>query len=384
MLSLGISFEAIKTLAITFAPLLIPRAINLYRDVRVKIASRPPARPLPAGAARALNLLFFAVVFLLLLSLPFNPRAPDPNIFTQTRSRINTPTDVIFTRLARHRSQNLLTEADTLLRSKLTSLAARKVYLRFGPDALVSCQFCSLENVDTYLLYYLPFHTLIPHLLHMLLVGVVTSAPFAGPEAARWRNTFTFAGLVLAALDVYIMASYDPLQSASAAVRAGQAPPPSLYHPITLLRPLAFAIFDVVCALLIYVTATNRFFFTPPSQAEQVDQLVTAATTALTGASSKLHALSVTRNAVVRNKALKDRDDQYWRAVVAMESTQEEGRSSSGSVWEEEEVVRAMSRAMNGQGRNGGVDLARLGASAGEYVDGITAGLEKTDDERTG
>lgn len=361
---------------------MIPRAINLYRDVRVSIASRPPARPLPAGAARALNLLFFAIVFFLLLSLPFNPHAPGPNIFTQTRSRINTPTDVIFARLARYRRQNLLTEADNLLRSKLTSLAARKVYLRFGPDALISCPFCSLDNLDTYLLYYLPFNVLIPHLFHMLIVGVATSAPFAGQEAAQWRNTFTVAGLGLAALDVYIVATYDPVQSASAAVRAGQVPPPSLYHQITLLRPLAFTIFDAICALLIYVSATNRFFFKAPSQAEQVEQLVSAATTSLTGASSKLHALSVTRNAVVRDKALKDRDDKYWRAVVAMESNPEDQPSSSGSVWEEEEVVRAMSRAMNGQGRNGGVDLAKLGVSAGEYVDGITAGLEKADDER--
>ncbi|KAL1965120.1 hypothetical protein VTN77DRAFT_6033 [Rasamsonia byssochlamydoides] len=179
------------------------------------------------------------------------------------------------------------------------------------------------------------------------------------------------------------MATYDPVASASPAVRANQVPPPSLYHNISLLRPLAFTIFDSVCSVLIYLSATNRLFFSPPSQAEQVEQLVSMATAALTGATSKLHAFSVTRNAVVRDKTLKARDDAYWREAVVMERTEQEP-SGSGSIWEEEEVVRAMSRAMNGQARNRGVDMAKLGISAGEYVDGITAGLENATDDRAG
>lgn len=208
----------------------------------------------------------------------------------------------------------------------------------------------------------------------MFLIGLVTSAPFGGREAARWRNKFTIAGLALAAIDLYVVATYDPVQSASAAVRAGQVPPPSLYNQITLLRPLSLSIFDGICALLIYLSATNRFFFSPPSQADQVDQLVSSSLNALAGTSSKLHALSVTRNAVVRDKVLKDRDDAYWQTVVAMNGENAGlGNGEASNVWEEEEVVRAMSRAMAGQGE---VDLATLGVNAGEYVNGVTAGLE--------
>ena len=240
---------------------------------------------------------------------------------------------------------------------------------------MTSCQFCSLDNAQSYLLYYLPFHTLVPHLFHLLVVGVVTSAPFAGPQAARWRTKFTVAGLVLAALDLYIIASYDPVQSASAAVRAGQVPPSSSYNQITLLRFLVLSMFDGACAGLIYLSATNRFFFTPPSQAEQVDQMISTSMTSLAGTSSKLHAMSVTRNAVVRDRVLKARDDAYWRAVVAVNGENAGDRTrESANVWEEEEVIRAMSRAMAGQG---GVDLARLRAGAGEYVNGVTAGLEE-------
>lgn len=217
--------HSVKSLLIFFGPVLLPRLITAYRSLRVSISSRPPPCPIPAGANRALNLLFASIALFLVLSLPFNPHAPEPNIFSLTRSRINTPIDVIFHRLSRLRPDGLLTDPDVRLREKLTSLGARKVYLTYGPDALVSCQYCSFEDLNTYLLYYMPFHILLPHLVHLLILGVATSAPFAGREAARWRTKFTLAGLALAALDIWIVVRYDAISSASPAVRAGQTPP---------------------------------------------------------------------------------------------------------------------------------------------------------------
>lgn len=334
-------------------------------------------------------MLFASVAFFLVLSLPFNPHAPEANIFTLTRSRINTPSDVLFHRLSRLRPNNLLTDTDVRLRERLTSLGARKVYLTYGPDALVSCQYCSFENLDTYFLYYLPFHVLLPHLVHLAILGAATSAPLAGRESARWRTKFTLAGLVLAALDLWIVYSYDAVTSASPAVRAGQTPPVGLYNMITLLRPLALTIFDALCALVIYLSSTNRFFFKPPSQKDQVDQAVSAVLTLLTGANNKLHAASVARNAVVRDKALKSRDDVYWQTMVAVENPTRGSGSGAGpteqqiegvervdvvnNIWEEEEVARAMSRAMAGQG---GIDLAQLGTNAHEFVRGVTEGMD--------
>ncbi|KAJ5714971.1 uncharacterized protein N7483_012152 [Penicillium malachiteum] len=381
MAGVGISWGTIKSLLIFFGPILLPRLIGAYRAYRVSIATRPPLRPIPAGANQALNLLFGSIVLFLILSLPFNPHAPGPNVFTLTRSRLNTPTDVIFHRLSRLRPDNLLTDADTLLQTKLTSLGARKVYLTFGADALTSCQFCSFDNLNTYFLYYLPSNILLPHLLHFLILGLATSAPFGGKESGHWRTKFTLAGLALAALDIWVVFSYDAVQSASPDVRAGKVPPTGLYIYMALLRPLAFTICDSVCAMIIYLSSTNRFFFKPPSPVEQLDQAVSAALAAATGANSKLHAANVARNAVVRDKGLKLRDDLYWQAVAAAESPNGgAGDPSSGpggavlnNIWEEEEVARAMSRAMAGQG---GVDLAQLGMNANDFVRGVTEGLD--------
>ncbi|EED23709.1 conserved hypothetical protein [Talaromyces stipitatus ATCC 10500] len=366
----------IKSLLLFFGPILLLRIINYYRAFRVQLAHRPPPRPILTEANRALNLLFGVIVVFLILSVPSNPYAPPPNIFTQTGSRINTPTDIIFARLARHRPDNELTDYDKLLRGNLTSIAQKKIYLRFGPEALLSCQFCNPEDPFSYLLFYLPLNTLVPHLIHLLTLGVVTSAPFAGTEAARWRSWFTFAALGLAGLDCYIMSSYDPIAAASPAVRAGQVPPLSLFTTMNMIRFLSLTVFDVVCAALIYISATHRFFYSPPSPNEQINHVIAAATAALNSANSKLHSLSVTRNAVVRDPSLKARDDWYWRAAVAMEGSSDANSSGDGSIWEEEEVVRAMSRVMNGRGRSRGLDMAQLGINAGEFVDKITAGLE--------
>ncbi|KAL5334439.1 hypothetical protein BJX70DRAFT_378279 [Aspergillus crustosus] len=369
MADLNISWGAIQSIGLILAPIVLPRILSFLRYVKVALTQRPSPRPLPAKASRALNILFFSILAFLLLSHPSNPFSLGPSIFALTRSRINTPSETIFSRLTRLRD---LTEADTLLRSKFNSKDARRIYLRFGEKALTQCQFCKLDNPNTYALFYYPVNSMIPHLLHMAVVGIATSTTFAGRDAARWRTKFTIAGLLLAVVDLYVVFMYDPIKAGSAAVRDGVAVPGAVFQRMAVLRPLGLAVFDVALAGFIYVTATNRWFFSPPSQADEVDKIVSATLATLTGASSKLHAASVTRNAVVRDKVLKDRDDAYWREVVAMDG---EGLSGAPSgVWEEEEVVRAMSRAMAGQG---GVDLVKLGVSAAEYVNGVTASLER-------
>lgn len=88
--------------------------------------------------------------------------------------------------------------------------------------------------------------------------------------------------------------------------------------------------------------------------------------------------MNVTRNAVVRDKTLKDRDDVYWRAVVSADGDPAKIMAPA-SVWDEEDVVRAISRVMAGQG---GVDLEKLNSTVGDYVNGVTAGLENADDEK--
>lgn len=78
---------------------------------------------------------------------------------------------------------------------------------------------------------------------------------------------------------------------------------------------------------------------------------------------------------------LKGRDDEYWRAVVVMEGPTRSGADgpgagnrdgSAGSVWEEEEVMEAVSRVTNG----GGLDVEKVRREADIFVESVTKWLE--------
>ena len=297
-----------------FAPILIPRAISYYRSFRTSIKQRPPPRPLPDLPRRAINILFFTCFFFLLLSLPYNtlnPHAPEPNIFALTSSRLTTSTQLVFSRLARLREGGELTARDELLREALGTTGGRKLYLRFGAETVLGCVFCGGENPGSYLLYYLPFHTLLPHFFHLLVVGVVTAAPLVGEQTSRWRNKFVLVALGLAMLDLYAVAAIDP----TAGLRGKNTVPWSLYNDIEMARPLVFALVDAVFAGLVYVSETNRFFYVPPSAAEQAGQAAEQAGKTLGNVLAKVRTVGVVRQAVVRDRGLKARDDGYWRVM---------------------------------------------------------------------
>ncbi|OAX77476.1 hypothetical protein ACJ72_08225, partial [Emergomyces africanus] len=151
------NYDTYKTLLIFFSPLLFRQARSLYYSLRSALTQRPQPRPLPPSAALALNILFVTTSLFLFLSLPawtgLNPHAPSPNIFTQTNSRLNTPTEILFKRLARLRPNNTLTPLDTLLKAKFTSPSLRKLYLRYGPETLLNCPFCTPDHETSYLGY---------------------------------------------------------------------------------------------------------------------------------------------------------------------------------------------------------------------------------------
>ncbi|KAK2753928.1 hypothetical protein FQN54_007287 [Arachnomyces sp. PD_36] len=373
-----VSFATIKTLGIFFAPILIPKAIAFYRSFRNSIKQRPPPRPLPDLPGRAITILFATCSVFLFLSIGLPSIWPHYNIFSLTSSRLTTSTELLFRRLDGMFSGRYSPE----LKAKLVTPIARKIYLRFGPDTLLSCSFCSLENPNTFLLYHLPFHVFLPHLVHLFIVGVITSAPVVGEQTSGWRNKFVLVAGGLALLDTYYSATIDP----TASVKGTNRPPWSLYATATTTRFLAFTLADAIFASLIYVSATNRFFYVPPTAAEQAEAAASTAASTLSAVLGKLRTVGLTRHAVVRDRTLKARDDGYWRTIAEMEKSAMQRREGGeeggvparppGSVWEEREVVDAIAKVMQGRGEGGGVDFAQVGVEAEEHVSGATAGLD--------
>ena len=76
---------------------------------------------------------------------------------------------------------------------------------------------------------------------------------------------------------------------------------------------------------------------------------------------------------MVRDERLKAADDEYWRAVVAMEGPPGGG----GGVWDDEEVQAAIARAMGDlHHQDGGDGLEKIGREARGFVDNVTKDLE--------
>jgi hypothetical protein len=237
---------------------------------------------------------------------------------------------------------------------------------------MLNCSFCHPDDPTSYLLYHLPSNVILPHLFHILTIGLATSETVAGYEASTFRHTSLLSGIVLAGLDIFFTTTYAPIIPVSTVAPAG------LFWYARTLRFLTLLAFDCILALLIYTSATGRFYLfpalTPSTDPElskrQTEQLLTQANLSLQSSATNLRAYSITRNAVVRNENLKQRDDQYWKDVVAMES--EGGGIGDESVWEDEEVQRTIARVYG----SGNVDVRTVRREAEGFVGMVTRGLD--------
>lgn len=134
-------------------------------------------------------------------------------------------------------------------------------------------------------------------------------------------------------------------------------------------------LFDIVASFLIYASTTHRFLLfvssadhDPEVVRRQQEQMLAQTNVSLQMAQTKLRALSVARNATVRDEQLKSADDEYWRAVVAME-----GSSGSEGVWEDEEVQAAIAKTLG----SGVVDVEKMGKEVDSFIGSVTKNLER-------
>lgn len=330
---------------IFFAPIIIPRALAFYRSIRA--SSTLPPQPLSPAASRALNFLFISAFICLVSTLPYF--APF-NIFNQTSSRIQTPTNVLFTRLAAARP---LTSSDRTLQSVFEAggLEARLLYLRFGPDILSTCPLipdAKASDASTIYLFYATPTLLAPHLYHLGILGLVTSVWFAGRDAARWRTAAIIAGLALAALDFGALATYDHGVNALA-TRPNDLD--AFFWKRRLVARLAICLVDATLGWVIWLTATRRAFVEPAPAAERLEE----STKALEAVLGKMRGLGAIRNVVFRDTMLRGKLERYW--VQEQEIMRE--------VFEERDVVSALNGVL------GNVDMGRVQNEADAYVVGV-------------
>jgi hypothetical protein len=200
----------------------------------------------------------------------------------------------------------------------------------------------------------------------------------------------------LTILDIYLTTATSSSSSLNLALTSNSPfPPRGIYWTSLTLRPLSICLHDVLAAALVYLSATNRLPFLFPSQSsypstttsdpailkKRQAHLLTQSAVALQTAQAKLRAFSVARSAVVREPALKARDDEYWRAVLGMEGPGDGDGGDGVGVWGEDEVMEAVARvadegrATAQDGLGCGVDVERVGREAGIFVESVTQWL---------
>ncbi|KAJ4413884.1 hypothetical protein N0V85_003392 [Neurospora sp. IMI 360204] len=313
-----IPWGTIRSLLIFFGPVLLPKAISHYRNLRRGSAAHGlKIRPVPGPVRRALLLLLsLSLVYLALALVPFY--SPE-NIFRLTQSRLQIPVDVLFTRLASLRPPSV---ADNALRRKFVNLESRLLYLQFGPDVLASCPFCSSDDPKSYLYYALP-KIVAPHLFNLGLIALVTRYGY------KWRYPATILSLVIGFADVYMVSSYNH-QSNARALRLGEID--FFYWRQRSLRYLLLVVLNTLLASLLYLSSTNRLFASPPSPAERVETVVRQ----LQQVKGKINAAGVMQNTISRDDELRARSNAYWQHEVRL----------MGEVMEERDVVDGVRDAL--------------------------------------
>jgi hypothetical protein len=318
---------SIRSLALFFGPILLPKAMAYYRSTKNDTRRKGlRIQPAPPSIQIALGLLSFLSFIYIVKTLPFF--APE-NIFVRTDSRLQIPVDVLFNRLSASRPGNALTSSDQVLRSKFVNMESRLLYLQFGPDVLAECPFCSVDEPRTYFYYALP--TLIwPHIVNLIAIAAVTSPTWTGRHGRQWRTLATIAAGVLGALEVYLVSSYN-YQANSRALRLPEVD--MFFWSARNYRMLALATLDAVLGWVLYLSSTNRAFAVPPTPAERVEM----ANRALMTTKSTISALGIVRNTSLRDEDLRSRSHAYWAHEVRLMS----------EVMEDREVVESVNDALS-------------------------------------
>ena len=260
-----------------------------------------------------------------------------------------------------------LSAMDEAIKSKFVNMESRYLYAAYGPDVLANCSFCSTDDSRSFLFYSLPA-LLFPHLLNLVVIGLATSpllssaketsappkypgdntASRACKAASQWRQSGTVAAVGLATLDVFLFWSLDPFTNKNAKRLADVE---WFYWRYRALRFFSLAMLDLLGAILVWLSGTNRAFIVGgPTTAERIANVLRGLHTVR----GKMSAAGSVKNTAARDAELRKRGDAYWNREVAV----------MGEVMQEREVVDGVNDALVSR-----LNLTNIQRDADAYVE---------------
>ncbi|KAL7942053.1 hypothetical protein V8C42DRAFT_333461 [Trichoderma barbatum] len=349
---MAISWDSIRAFALFFGPMLLPKAISYYRSVRAAPRRHGlSVQPIPPTIRVAVFMLYF---FAFLHVVKTIPAASPENIFIKTQSRLQIPVDVLFTRISAIRPDNVFTAWDHTLRSKFVNLESRLLYFQYGPEVLAECVFCNADEPKSYFYYALP-SILWPHIGNLIILAIVTSPVLTGKYGSQWRTLATIASGILAALELYFVNSYNH-QANARALRLSDID--FFYWTMRNYRFVALAALDAAVAFVLYLSSTNRAFVQPPSPAERIELV----NRALVVARSKVNAVGIVKNTIMRDEDLRSRSQGYWQHEVRL----------MGEVMEEREVIDGVNDALSNR-----IDIQNITRDADTYTQNVLRPMQQ-------
>lgn len=292
-----VSWSTLQTLLILFGPVVYSRGKAFYYATK----ARGPPRPLSPASRRLLNVLF--VTALLAFASTFEYFTAE-NVFKATSSRLQTPTDVLFTRISKLRE---LTPVDEILRKRLSSKEGRLLYATYGPGPLTECSWCSPDDPNTFLFYALPSIAL-PHLLHIAVLGVVTSS-FFSHHGIIWRTQATIAGVGLLLAEIYMVGISSSAHTINTSARTAQEVQWTHWN-LAFYRGISIALLDALLGYAVYLSGTGRW--TVGLEGQRLEESLESLTKAVETVAARLHADNFLRQTVIRNKHLREKMTDYW------------------------------------------------------------------------
>ncbi|KAF8911710.1 hypothetical protein CPB85DRAFT_1220714 [Mucidula mucida] len=209
---------------------------------------------------------------------------PPPNVFTRLHLPLSTPTDVIRAILLKHSPEpNLPAHLEQLL-AKMNSFDTRTLYVRFGHEAVATCEYC--HSYTDFAFHSLPSAAM-AYVREVAVVGLVT---IRGSGREHLRVVGISALAAIAVLEVYFRSS--------AVIQIKEGDNVFMWSDrLAIFRALLFIVLPLAIDFL-----PPRAPSAAPHPAEQAMQsLIT-----------RLHALKYYRGAIMRTPSLNDAASAWW------------------------------------------------------------------------